>query len=214
LLQFEGATQNSPARDFNMPVECALDKSPFRENYIRDKEVISGDLRLYDKGNLYIATEGMQAASVNIGSLWVTYNLEFLVPKFQNILADYAKYNFSGIGPTTGTSLLFNAAVASSDNTMTFTFVNSVMSFDPRMDSGTYLLEYYCVGTAQTIDGIDWTANNCTILQNDQTNGTAATKFMFTLLVQVTDKSATLTAATFVVPSTSTGYMKITKVMS
>ena len=39
------------------------------------------DRRLYDFGNFQIATIGLQGTSVNVGELWVTYEIELFKPK-------------------------------------------------------------------------------------------------------------------------------------
>lgn len=77
------------------PIECAPEQTPITELYLSSDLVdvynynnvagtasrslnISGDIRLYDLGKFYIATQGGQAASVNIGEMWVTYDIELI----------------------------------------------------------------------------------------------------------------------------------------
>ena len=60
-------------------IECAEGTAPLNELFIRQGDTAAGeDLRFYDFANFQIATVGFQAASVNIGELWVTYEIEFL----------------------------------------------------------------------------------------------------------------------------------------
>ncbi|AYP28907.1 MAG: coat protein [Torentivirus crutis] len=59
-------------------IECARSQTAVSELYVRPAAVpANADIRLYDLGQFYIATVGMQAASVNIGELWVTYDITF-----------------------------------------------------------------------------------------------------------------------------------------
>lgn len=59
-------------------IECARSQTSVSELYVRAVPVPSGaDIRLYDMGTFYIATAGFQAASVNIGELWVSYDITF-----------------------------------------------------------------------------------------------------------------------------------------
>lgn len=57
-------------------IECDPRQTSVEQLYIRTGSVpTNSDPRLYDLGRLQIATQGMQAASVNIGELHVTYQV-------------------------------------------------------------------------------------------------------------------------------------------
>ena len=77
------------------PIECSPEQTPLTELYLSSDLLdvvnynnvantlsgglnIAGDLRLYDLGKFYLATQGGQAASVNIGELWVSYDIELI----------------------------------------------------------------------------------------------------------------------------------------
>jgi hypothetical protein len=75
----EFATSTKPSLDVLHPVECKPKLNPLARQYIRNGPVSTGDLRLYDQGTFYLATEGMQAVST-IGELWVTYHYRFFKP--------------------------------------------------------------------------------------------------------------------------------------
>ncbi|AJK30619.1 putative capsid protein [Chimeric virus 14] len=86
-------------------IECARSQTSVSELYVRAFAVPSGaDPRLYDMGNFYIATQGMQGASVNVGELWVSYDITFFkaieqVPGFIMPLANYTPVTASGTAP-------------------------------------------------------------------------------------------------------------------
>jgi len=70
-----------PSSHLMHPIECAKLETPASVLFTRPGPVTSGDLRLYDWGNFYIATVGMQGSSTNIGELWITYDITLLKPK-------------------------------------------------------------------------------------------------------------------------------------
>lgn len=64
------------------PIECARSQTVIGNLYTRSAEVPDGaDPRLFDFGNFQIATVGQQGSNVNIGELWVTYEIELLKPQ-------------------------------------------------------------------------------------------------------------------------------------
>jgi hypothetical protein len=63
-------------------IECAKKEIPINAFYIRTGAVPANDrIKWYDLANFQIATQRFQAASVNIGEIWVTYLVEFLKPR-------------------------------------------------------------------------------------------------------------------------------------
>jgi len=61
-------------------VECKKNLSPVKCLYVRSGNNTS-DLRWTDFGNFYIATVGMQAASVTLGELWVSFKVKLRKPR-------------------------------------------------------------------------------------------------------------------------------------
>lgn len=78
-----------PSVNLMHPIECAKIETPSSVLYTRSGPTSSGDLRLYDWANFHIATVGMQGASVNIGELWVTYDVTLLKPKLSSAVDIY-----------------------------------------------------------------------------------------------------------------------------
>lgn len=63
-------------------IECAPSELPLKNYYVRTGDVAASDsIKWYDLANFQIATQGFQAASVNIGEIWVTYLIEFFKPQ-------------------------------------------------------------------------------------------------------------------------------------
>jgi len=69
------------------PIECARRESTLNELYVAPGGSIpdNKDPSFYDFGNFQIATNGFQAAGVNIGELWVTYEVTLLKPILNSI---------------------------------------------------------------------------------------------------------------------------------
>lgn len=67
------------------PIECARSENVLSELYVRNgSETGTSDPRFMDFGKFQIATVGQQGSSVNIGELWVSYEIELLKPCLQN----------------------------------------------------------------------------------------------------------------------------------
>ena len=83
----EFAQSIKPSQSVTHFVECAKSQSTLTEMYIsNDLNDQKGDVRFYDFGNFTIATEGMQAASVVLGELWVSYQVRLYKPRLWDAL--------------------------------------------------------------------------------------------------------------------------------
>lgn len=80
MEQYEFTCTAKPSVSFLHPIECARIETPTSVLSTRNGSA-PGDLRLYDWGNFNIATVGQQGTSVNIGELWVTYDIKLMKPK-------------------------------------------------------------------------------------------------------------------------------------
>jgi len=103
MEQYEYTSSSKPSVNLIHPVECAKTETPTSVLRIRNAPV-EGDLGLYDWGNFYIATVGMQGASTNIGELWFSYDITLIKNKLreQADVADHwviAGGNYSSILP-------------------------------------------------------------------------------------------------------------------
>jgi hypothetical protein len=113
----EYATTVCPDRSADHPIECARSRTVLDELYVRLNQ--SADARgttttpttysplLYDLGQFYIATYGMQAAAV-VGELWVSYEITFFKPTLATTISNGAITHYywdSSIGtaPVSGT---------------------------------------------------------------------------------------------------------------
>jgi hypothetical protein len=89
-----------PSRSMIHPIECKPQLTTLQTLYIRGEVDTDFDIRFYDFGRFQIATEGMQAAGVEIGELWVSYDIELLKPIDQAIGGRTAIAYFAGDNDT------------------------------------------------------------------------------------------------------------------
>lgn len=111
--QMEGhefCTSSRPSASFVHPIECSRAETPLSCLYTRSGSVPSStDQRFYDLGTFYIGVQGMQAADVNLGELWVTYDVELLKPRIydgigNDVLADHWRLYAADTSNYLGTS--------------------------------------------------------------------------------------------------------------
>jgi len=134
-------------------IECARSQTSISEQYVRFADPPdNSDLRMYDLGRFSIATVGMQANNVNLGELWVSYDITFLKPIQREPLID-SEYAYYALNTTTAT-LNSNPTTLRSDTSSNFdniglTVGTSTITFPPTMRPGTVLqLTYYVEGAS------------------------------------------------------------------
>lgn len=143
------------------PIECAHPISTLDVLYIRQGTPPDGtDSRMYDFGNFQIATVGQQGANVNVGELWVTYEVEFLKPRLQgegNIIfsAVYGQY-----GSVCSTADFFGIEAPGSsfrehpNNNLDIKFKTQSFEFPDDIGNGTYLIDIEWLGSSTLISSL------------------------------------------------------------
>jgi len=115
MENYEFGSSCKPSSSMIHPIECARMQTSIDELYTRSGNVPSGqDPRLYDIGNFSIATVGMQGTSVNVGELWITYQVALLKPKMYVSLGFFNDYihttfatGFTNSNPFAGTQVIY-----------------------------------------------------------------------------------------------------------
>jgi len=79
LLDSEYVSSDAPAQSFLHPIEVSRKLTPAKIFYT--SQTTGTDQNQTTLGILHLATWGMQAASVNVGQLWMTYKFRFFKPK-------------------------------------------------------------------------------------------------------------------------------------
>lgn len=120
MENYEFACSTKPSCSVLHPIECDKFQTPAEVLYTRNSVVNnSGDIRLYDMGRFSIATVGFQGASVNIGELWVSYDIEFLKPRMSDATDVADHFILDAASVTTGV-WLGNTALAVRSTTSNF----------------------------------------------------------------------------------------------
>lgn len=82
MEQYEFCSTGKPSVSLMHAVECSMEESPLNVLYIEHDGLYNPrDYRFYNLGRFNIATVGLQGTQVNVGELWVTYDIELLKPK-------------------------------------------------------------------------------------------------------------------------------------
>lgn len=151
-LSYRGAVRAAPWD------ECAFiaqqdDLHKAKSNYVRSGLAPSGtDIKMYDVGNLYVATQG-QAAATAVGELYVEYDVELMTPQLNADAPTLDLVNLSGVG--VATNALFGTPASVVENASHGLASNIAYSIpDPATlrfeQAGTYLLEAYVAAATST----------------------------------------------------------------
>lgn len=100
------AMSGKPSESLVYPIECSNLVNPLGELFVRQpgSSVTGSDSRFYDLCNVFIATQGMQAANINLGEIWISYDVDLLKPIIDpgtEIIQAQAHYSGSANSPST-----------------------------------------------------------------------------------------------------------------
>ncbi len=164
---YEFSCSAKPSESFIHPIECAPAETQTGIFNIRQGPVAGQELRMYDLGNYQIATLGMQAGSITIGELWVSYEIEFLKPVLPLSLYSGNAARLSG-GPYSATNYFGTIIPA-----FTGSFVPSIsatgagwdtVTFPANVMTGTYTVYMAWSGSSTLIVTPTITHTNGTVL--------------------------------------------------
>lgn len=145
MENYEGGVSVKPSESVRYFVECAKNRTVLTDLYVRTGEVPAGqDQRFYDLANFQIATTGMQGTSVNLGELWVCYQVSLRKPKLVTLLGGdigfLAMSNNTGVAAGTVFGTLDNISYDTA-NTIDILFVGSnTFSLPPSPAFQTYII--------------------------------------------------------------------------
>lgn len=184
MENYEGGISCRPSECMRYFVECAKLRTVLNELYIRTGAVPAGqDQRLYDLCNFQIATNGFQGTSVNIGELWVSYQVVLRKPKLFSALGLYS--DWASITPVGGsyTDLLPLGSSGSwnyspSDTLNGIVATGTTLSWSPPSVPRTYMIYIVWTGSSTVITNQIATFSNgltSRSLQNSPANGITTT---------------------------------------
>lgn len=144
-------------------VECDPRDTPNKIYFVRHGSVTSGDnLRDYDIGFFNIATQGGATANLNLGSLYIHYDIVFRKEQIyggipgKGLLYDVI-YGIAGVDDATPLPVhngLTNVRSLGSTPLMTIGGLGTTINFPRWVNSGTWLLEYVYVSTAVGVSAL------------------------------------------------------------
>lgn len=188
-----------PSEAFCHPIECDPRENPYNVQYIRSGAVPAGeDPKTYDLGTMYLTTSGMQA-SVTVGELWCTYEVELRKPVAVGLTGVAVPSVFATATPaqSSGTNLAAALTTGISTDTIGVILSGSTSIFTiqfPAGTAGTYLISL--TGT-NGVTNSTWNAPslvNATFAHTVGTqilnsSGVVGYPFVYTVAVTITDPS-------------------------
>jgi len=180
------SSSTKPSVSVLHPIECMRSKNVLSDLYIDDpdQDVAGGDPRLYDLGNFTIASVGVQGAGVNLGELWVSYDVELIKPAEQLTPASGPIDSFMSTDSTVGdysASVPFGTTLQTNpSSSFGGTWAANTYAFPPSFKGGA-VFQYWVngttvvrTGTPTVVNGALTTVNNGSNALINTSGGTAA----------------------------------------
>lgn len=195
------SNDGKPSDNLCHPIECDPKENPYRIQYVRTGSVPTGeDPKTYDLGTFYIATTGFQGTSVNVGELWVSYEVELRKPAIPTTLgysvnmSHYTANAYTDAIPLNGWSLEYD--------TIGLERNGNVITFPENLVPGLYMFTFAWTGDATaviapafTMSGMDSSTiwNGSTASRVHAANGQTVSSYVIALTAYISGSSATLT---------------------
>lgn len=168
MENYEYAQSVVPSNQVLHYIECEPRQTAIStELYTRSGAVPSGqDIRLYDWGTFNIATQGMQAANIVLGELWVTYCIELLKPKlYQGPVGNEINYSHWFLTGAISTTNYFGSIAPSTSSNFLPTINTTTIVFPNNVLEGAYLFQYIIYGSSASVNQPTITATtNCSVI--------------------------------------------------
>lgn len=165
ILNSMWGVEGRPSNDLILPIECDPEQNPFKIHYVRSGDLAAtSNLQNYDLCKVIVATEGHQGTAVNIGDLWLSYDIIFRKPSIQ--IPSEGDDNAATLWQSPSTNALdtntdpwLGATLIGDD--LGLTLGGHSITFPPNSD-GTYCILFNGVGTAGPKNTYIITLSNCT----------------------------------------------------
>lgn len=97
MLQYDDTVSCRTSQNFICGVECDKSRLPtFSSKLYVGSPAAGSDPRMYNAGNFVVASQGVQAASVTLGELWVSYRIKFHITKDSNNIQEQRRLALTG----------------------------------------------------------------------------------------------------------------------
>ena len=157
MLNTMFANSTKPSCNLLHPIECKTTLSPMRLQYVRGgANPANTDIKMYDLGNFYVATEGMQniVLSQSVGELWVSYEVEFYKQQVQPV-AYSDNFELSGMTAASWLGPADNLHPGDPKNSIggRINTAGTSYLFPATAMGGKYLITYSAFGTVAAVLG-------------------------------------------------------------
>lgn len=175
MLNYEFAQCSKASDNVLHMIECDPHQTAVSTHLYVRQGVPPGnsDLRLYDHGTFYIASNQINGTSVVLGQLWCTYEFMFFKPKL-NVVSSGLGSMFKAYNPSlSGTSYPLGSGVFTFDvnNNVACTVVSNMISFPITASAVTYLVTVNWNGMASGAQSVPTpTAGSCYRIKAFQNN--------------------------------------------
>lgn len=155
MENYEFGCSTRPSADCLHPVECDPKVTSFGPVFdVKLGGNDKGDDRLYCPGRFSLATVGQQGSSVNIGELWVTYDIEFFKPRMGDIASEIDHWRgVSTFSTTQPFGLAEDRNVSESSDFVTCNISNNTIYWDVNFTGKVQITAVWKPPTAVTIPG-------------------------------------------------------------
>lgn len=190
MENYEGGISVKPSQSVRFFVECAKKHSVLTDLYIRTGSVPSGqDQRLYDLANFQLGVNGCQGASVNLGELWVCYQISLRKPRMYSALGNSNLWCASSTG-SYGNATPFGTQVIN-DGNLALTFTSTTITFPYSAVTQSFYIQMLWFGTGGGVVVNQATVTASTGIIGPQrgasvpTTGETATKMSYSFEIQI-----------------------------
>lgn len=148
MLNCAYSNEGKPSEHILHGIECDPRDNPNSIFYVRNG-LPDGDIRDYDLGTFYVATQGGATAGLNLGSLYIHYDITFRKEQLYNGIPLRSQL-FAGGSLGNGVSTVdpFSGMTVNKGN-FTPTFTSSTFSFPSYMVGSCWQFNYYLQGSPQ-----------------------------------------------------------------
>jgi hypothetical protein len=155
---YSGCVAGVPACSLIHPIECKPRSNVLDRLYIQNSTVNSvDDLKFFSHGTLNVFTQGMQAAGITIGELWVSYDVEFYNPRILPVgtFEMAASRHYAQITTPTQYKVLGNSQINFKyGNLAVYYDSNGYIHLPKGSASGYYLVNYWGIYPTGTAPGL------------------------------------------------------------
>lgn len=184
-------------------IECAIDERPTKVLFCSSTTPTSGDRRMYDLGVFQLCSQGMSAADVTLGELWVSYDITFYKKQISQLPLASEVYGTGTTGVSTTNYFGTDTALYKTPAAANVAVTSNTINFDPTV-TAYYFVE--CAWTATTVANPFFTPTGCSVVSTglppaySQTGTSGSVVMVYRLVVSVPGTQAssyvTLSAGT------------------